>query len=206
MKNLFNEDYYERGVETGISGYSNYRWIPELTIPMCARLVEMLKIKDSEKVLDFGCAKGFMVKAFRLLHKQAWGYDISDYARDNCDPLIKGYLYRRIPNREFDWVIAKDVFEHIPYDKILNVFSKLNKISKKMFIAVPLGDKNGFVVPSYNTDVTHCICESLAWWVLKLKESGFVIKKASYNFPYLKENYSKWKQGNGFIVVKRKGK
>ena len=30
----FDEDYYERGAETGKSLYSHYRWMPELTIPM----------------------------------------------------------------------------------------------------------------------------------------------------------------------------
>ena len=78
-RNLFNEDYYERGLEKGISGYSNYRWMPELTIPMCAMLNESLGIKLGQRILDFGCAKGFIVRAFRLLHREAWGYDPSEY-------------------------------------------------------------------------------------------------------------------------------
>jgi len=68
----FNEDYYERGVELGISGYSNYRWMPELTIPMCHEMINILNIKDDETILDFGCAKGYVVKGFRLLHKIAY--------------------------------------------------------------------------------------------------------------------------------------
>ena len=42
----YSEDYYERGIELGISGYSNYRWIPELTIPMCYEMINILNIKD----------------------------------------------------------------------------------------------------------------------------------------------------------------
>ena len=55
----FNEDYYERGAETGKSLYSHYRWMPELTIPMCQNIVmykkllpEQKKQKDFENRID----------------------------------------------------------------------------------------------------------------------------------------------------------
>ena len=38
----FNEDYYERGAETGKSLYSHYRWMPELTIPMAHHLARYI--------------------------------------------------------------------------------------------------------------------------------------------------------------------
>ena len=80
MTHKYDEDYFERGVETGKSLYSNYRWIPELTIPICAELIMQLKIGPEDTILDFGCAKGFIVKALRLLHREAYGVDISEYA------------------------------------------------------------------------------------------------------------------------------
>ena len=39
----FDEDYYERGAETGKSLYSHYRWMPELTIPMCHHIAKYLE-------------------------------------------------------------------------------------------------------------------------------------------------------------------
>ena len=50
----FNEDYYERGAETGKSLYSHYRWMPELTIPMAHHIVLYTKLLPKEKILDFG--------------------------------------------------------------------------------------------------------------------------------------------------------
>ena len=73
----YDEDYFERGIESGKSLYTNYRWIPELTIPMCSFLNEQLGIGQSENVLDFGCAKGFIVKAMRLLGRNAYGVDLN---------------------------------------------------------------------------------------------------------------------------------
>ena len=117
MKNLYDENYYERGIETGVSCYSNYRWIPELTIPMAARLIEYLGIAEHQKILDFGCAKGYLVKAFRLLHREAYGYDKSEYAI-NCVPEeIKDYIRNQVDGG-YDWIISKDVFEHIPYQEL----------------------------------------------------------------------------------------
>ena len=34
----FTEDYYERGVELGISGYTRYRWLPEATLALAHEL------------------------------------------------------------------------------------------------------------------------------------------------------------------------
>ena len=48
----FNEDYYERGAETGKSLYSHYRWIPELTIPMCHHIARYMNLGDDDKVLE----------------------------------------------------------------------------------------------------------------------------------------------------------
>ena len=46
IKNIYNGDYFERGAETGVSLYSNYRWLPELTIPMCHHIIQFLNLKN----------------------------------------------------------------------------------------------------------------------------------------------------------------
>ena len=75
--NLFDEKYYEDGINNHISGYENYHWMPERTIREATSLINNLNF---DTVLDFGCAKGFMVYAMSLLGKQSYGVDISDYA------------------------------------------------------------------------------------------------------------------------------
>lgn len=205
---MYDEDYYERGVESGKSLYSNYRWIPELTIPMCYELVSQLGISEEDTVLDFGCAKGYIVKALRLLHREAFGVDVSEYAISRSADDVKDYLkivnptgpYPMLTEEKYDWTLAKDVLEHIPYELIDNVLDELSKVTKKLFIAVPLGDGKKYIVDSYELDKTHIIREDLNWWFEKLSKKFNVLKK-SYEMKHIKENYQKYKKGNGFFVV-----
>jgi len=92
--NYFNKDYYENGISSGLSLYTNYKWMPDLTIPMAFRIIEILNIKERDSILDFGCAKGYMVKSFRMLYRDAYGVDISDYAISNCDKEVENYLLK----------------------------------------------------------------------------------------------------------------
>jgi cyclopropane fatty-acyl-phospholipid synthase-like methyltransferase len=206
MKNLYNEDYYERGVELGISGYSNFRWMPEMTIPVCYRMIEYLGINSTDTILDFGCAKGYVVKGFRLLFKEAYGYDISEYAISKADEDVKPYLLTgdvtHIEER-FDWLIAKDVFEHIDYEYIDELLAKLSRLANKFFVVVPLADDKKYVVPSYELDKTRIIRESREWWENAFNENGYNILNSVYRVSNIKENYKKWERGNLFITLEK---
>src|SRR5690349_17560182 len=116
MTQQYDADYFLRGKELGISGYTDYRWLPELTMPMVASMVRHLGIQPDDTILDFGCARGYVVRAFREMGYEAFGYDASTWALDNADPVTAPYLYREessIIGSDFAWVIAKDVLEHI---------------------------------------------------------------------------------------------
>jgi len=198
MGTLYDKDYYENGVVTGKSLYTNYQWMPELTIPMCCDLVRSLGITETESVLDYGCAKGYMVRGLRLLGIDAYGYDISRYALDNAPSDVMSHLYSTYPCRHFDWIISKDVFEHIPYSSLSGILNSLE--CKKLFVAVPLGKDGHYEVPAYELDTTHVIREPLEWWIDEIEKAGFHINYAGYSYGKLKKNWSKFERGNGFII------
>lgn len=208
---LFNEDYFERGIESGKSLYSNYRWIPELTIPMCSELIQQLHIKESDTVLDFGCAKGFLVKGMRLLHRKAYGVDVSEYAISNCIKDTFNYLKTiRITDdipvlsatTRYDWCIAKDVLEHIDYNNIDLVLKKISTSCINTFAIVPLGKDGKYIVDAYELDKTHMIRESLEWWRDKFTKNNLDVVSSSYKMNHIKENYTEFEQGNGFFILK----
>ena len=135
-QNEFDSDYYEQGVQTKKSGYQNYRWMPELTMRMVHHMIVDLGIKKKQKVLDFGCAKGYSVKSFRMFDIDAYGVDISSYAIQSVIPdkwktpeYCKLIVDWEMPfkNIKFDWIIAKDAIEHLNEEEL----SKFLKMSKK---------------------------------------------------------------------------
>lgn len=205
MKNLYDKDYYERGIETGRSCYTNYRWIPELTIPMAARIIEYCGIGEDDKILDYGCAKGYCVKAFRLLHRQAYGFDISEYARDNAPKDVEEYILPELEG-SYSWIISKDVFEHVPYEEIDELLCRLRKMTKNMFAVIPLGGgiEGRYIVPAYELDSTHIIREDLQWWTERFQKAGFDIMEAAYSVKHIKENWENFEKGNGFFLLKSK--
>lgn len=209
MKTRYDETYYERGIEMGVSGYSNYRWLPELTIPMCKSIVNYLGLDCGSRVLDFGCAKGFVVKALRELGIDAWGVDVSEYAISHADPKTAPYLKLLTEENDcsyhtFDWVISKDVFEHIPYDQLDNVLGKLSNYCNKLFCVVPLGQDGKFVIPDYENDVTHIIRENKEWWVEKVKNNGFDVMFTEFRVTGIKDNWAHYPFGNLFLIAKSK--
>lgn len=206
---LYDRDYYERGPESGKSLYVNYRWLPELTLPMCTTLLRQLDVGSDDTILDFGCAKGYMVRAFRLLGRVADGVDVSAYAIGSAPQDIAPHLFLIAPDaeiplprgRKYDWGMAKDVLEHVPYEALDGVLRRLRGACRKMFVAVPLGNNGRYRVPAYELDVTHIVREDLGWWSEAFRRAGFSVASASYRFPGIKENYRRWPRGNGFFVL-----
>ena len=210
-KESYGKLYYENGIELGISGYSNYRWLPDITFPICHDLIINLGIQKQSRILDYGCAKGFLVKAFHLLgYPNVYGVDISSYAINNCDPAVRKQLFLKqedfplILNSGFDWLIAKDVFEHIPYSDLPATLTTLSFRVSNLFCAVPLGQDGKYCIPEYEKDTTHIIREPLDWWCKTLEENGFSILNAGYTFGCLKTNWSHYDYGNGFFTAKSK--
>ena len=205
---LYNEDYYEHGVEKGISGYTDFKWMPELTLPLAMAYIDRLGITKEHKVLDFGCAKGFVVKALRMLNRQAWGCDISAYAVNSADNTTRQFL--RISDGctsdtfdiNFDFIISKDIFEHIPEEHIDALLADLRNTGHKLLAIIPLGDSDGnFIIPSYHLDKTHVLIKNKDWWMSTFKRVGYTVEYFSHCVDDVKGNWSNFDKGNGVFLL-----
>lgn len=200
--NVFDEKYYEDGIANHISGYENYRWMPERTIREATSIIEKVEF---ETVLDFGCAKGFMVYAMSLLGKDASGVDISEYAIGASIPQVKDKLSLiNSPDEisgHYDLLMAKDVLEHVPYDILPGMLKTFRTKCSKILVAVPLGENKKFRIRQYEMDVTHIIREPEEFWLKALGDAGFKIKFFDYQMGNLKGNWTKTHPfGNAFII------
>ena len=206
MSEQYDEDYFMRGRESGKSLYENYRWMPTLTIPMVQRIIDHLGIDRDETILDLGCARGYIVKAFRQLGYLAYGMDCSKWAIDNADEEVKEHLRHQDKfTHEFDWVLAKDVLEHVP--QVADFVLEIQKHARKgIFVVVPLSaiDGKSYVLPEYEKDVTHIHRLTLATWARMFIRPGWEVT-ASYRVKGIKDNHNLpgWEPGDGFIVCRR---
>lgn len=205
MREHYDEDYYERGLETGKSIYQDYRWIPEHTIPIAMVIIDHLGIKRGQTVLDYGCAKGYLVRALRMLGRDAYGVDISEYAIKNADAEVREHCVLKddfeMP-KTADFCISKDVFEHIPEDELPEVLAWID--AQELFTIIALGDENGFFAPDANLDKTHVTCENGDWWSARFIENGWEIKHFAYRVAGIKDLYNKISPtAHGFFTLRR---
>lgn len=217
-KNIFNKDYFTDGITKGISCYENYRWIPELTYPMAHAFYNFLKLKSNSNVLEFGCANGFLVKCLKDFGVNSFGVDISTYAIENCpnditkrlskinnNNLNKAIKKFKLKKKYFDWSISKDVFEHIPKKDLKSIILQLSKISKNLFVVVPLGEKSKYRIKQYHMDKTHIVIENEIWWKKLFESNGFELINIFYKVDGIKDKWYKYnKYGNGFFILKSK--
>jgi len=204
MHEIYDEDYYERGLETGKSIYQNYRWMPEWTIPIAMVMIDCLGIKRGQTVLDYGCAKGYLVKALRLLGRDAHGVDISEYAIKNVDAEVRKYcvLKNDFKMKTADFCISKDVFEHISEAELPEVLAWID--AHELFAVIALGDENGYFAPAANLDKTHITCKDGDWWCAMFIENGWKIKHFAYRIAGIKDSYNEISPtAHGFFTLRK---
>jgi SAM-dependent methyltransferase len=88
----FGREYFDGSREQGYGGYHyDGRWVA-----IAKRAITHWNLRPGDRVLDVGCAKGFLVKDLRdsLPGLDAIGLDISDYALENAHPDAKPYLFK----------------------------------------------------------------------------------------------------------------
>ena len=199
---LFDRDYYERGLETGKSCYENYRWMPELTVPLAMTIIDFLHIERGQTILDFGCAKGYLVKAFRLLYRRSIGVDTSKYAIECSEGYCMEIDDIVFSPHEFDFCVAKDVFEHIPLPELSQSLEWISGHSNTLFAIVPLGENGKYNSPKNDLDVTHITCENEEWWKLFFTNNHWEVKDFRYRIDGMKDAYyGKTPPAHGFFTL-----
>lgn len=87
----YGEAYFDGPREVGYGGYRyDGRWIP-----VARDIVARFGLKPGDRVLDIGCAKGFVVKDLMQVCPglEAFGIDVSHYALMHCEPEVIGRLH-----------------------------------------------------------------------------------------------------------------
>ena len=171
----------------------------------------MLRIKDGDTVLDFGAARGYLVKALRMRGVEAYGCDSSEWAVQNCDEGVKQWMTQDLGQIGMvDHIIAKDVFEHIHPVELASILTNLlGTMRKSLLFIVPLTAHNNdpYLRPEDNADPSHIIKWPLEQWLhfihTHLTVDPDVIVTGSWHYPGLKPASSEVPKSCGFIQFTR---
>lgn len=206
LPDFFDKDYYENGKNSGKSLYEIFHWIPERSFKEAHWFIKNLYVGDKKTILDFGCAKGYFVKALRILGYDAYGYDFSKYAIDNCDEFVKSYVTSNIKDYilRFDYCFCKDVLEHSLDDKnLLDNLELIKAVSKNILLIVPLAEKGVYIAKEYEKDKSHFIRKSFEEWkeiIEKVFENCITIDY-SFELQGIKDNWESIEKSNLFVKI-----
>jgi len=157
----YGEMYFDGPREYGYGGYRyDGRWIP-----VAEDIVRHFDLKPGDRVLDVGCAKGFLVKDLMKVCPglEAFGLDISEYALMHCEPEVIGRLHLGnavelpFPDKSFQALISINTVHNLGRDDAIRAIREIER----------LAPGRGYVqVDSYRTPEQR---EIFLQWVLTAK-------------------------------------
>lgn len=175
-------DYFDGSRDLGYGGYRyDGRWVP-----IAEDIVKHFGLKAGDRVLDVGCAKGFLVKDLMKACSglEAFGIDVSKYALMHCEPEVIGRLQLGsaddlpFPDRSFAAVLCINTIHNLARADLIRGLKEIER----------LAPGRGFVqVDSYDNPKQKALFEE---WVLTAKHHDYpqgwiaLFKEAGYTGDY----------------------
>lgn len=159
----FEHDYFDGDRKFGYGGYHyDKRWKP-----VVVDIMSHYRLHHGSRVLDIGCAKGFLVRDMRVAGLRAFGLDVSNYAVCEAPhPDVVGYLHRGearrlpFPDDSFDLVVSINTLHNLPSFSCRMALREITRVSRGA----------AFVqVDAYETDEQR---ERFLSWVLTAETHG----------------------------------
>jgi ubiquinone/menaquinone biosynthesis C-methylase UbiE len=154
----YGQMYFDGPREYGYGGYRyDGRWVP-----VARDIVEHFGLWPGQRVLDIGCARGFLVKDLMTACPglEAFGLDISEYALKTCEKEVVGRLHLGsadrlpFPDGSFDCVVSINTIHNLPRDRVVVALKEIQRLC---------GGRAYVQVDSYLTPEQKVLFES---WVL----------------------------------------
>jgi SAM-dependent methyltransferase len=129
----YGVEYFDGTRSQGYGGYHyDGRWVP-----IAERIIQRYCLRPGDRVLDVGCAKGFLLKDLQDLCPglEVWGIDISEYALNHSHPDVKGRLIRgnaeKLPFADgfFQAVTCINVIHNLEYEACVQAIKEIERLS-----------------------------------------------------------------------------
>lgn len=138
----FDREYFDGDRKYGYGGYSYNKKYWTATVK---NISDHYELKSNSRILDIGCAKGFMLKDFKdlLPNSKITGIDISNYAIKNAHLNVKNFLIQgnaiELPFSDgaFDLVISINTIHNLKKEECVRALKEIERVSTgKSFVMV----------------------------------------------------------------------
>ena len=163
-------------------GYGGLTYHPKYWVNVVKDFVEYYKIKPDAKILDVGCAKGYMVYDFKRQYPglEIHGVDISEYAIKNCHPEVKDNLQvgkaesLKFEDNYFDLVISINTVHNLELKDCVDSIKEISRVSKgNSFITVDAYNSDEEKERMFKWNLTAKTIMSTNDWKNKFKKIGY---------------------------------
>ena len=138
----FGKDFFDGDRNVG---YGGFYYNPRFWGPVIPSFQKHWNLKAGDRILDVGCAKGFMLYDMKRLIPglEVCGVDISEYAIANAHEDVKGFLSvascDELPfdDNSFDVVISITTVHNMDYAGCIRSFREIERVARRgSFITV----------------------------------------------------------------------
>lgn len=125
--------------------YGGYSYHPRFWQGTVKRFRDYYHLAEDARILDVGCAKGYMLHDFKVLmpNLTVAGIDVSQYAIEQAIESVRPYLRignaRELPFKDnsFDLVISINTIHNLPLEDCKQALREIQRVSRKhAFITV----------------------------------------------------------------------
>lgn len=174
----FGREYFDGDRGQGYGGYRyDGRWIA-----VAERMRDFYGLKAGQRILDVGCAKGFLLHDFRRVVPgiSVAGLDISAYAIEQAPDDVRRFCVvgtadaLPYPDAVFDLVVSINTIHNLELDRCRTALSEIERVSRRFKYVQ---------VDSYRTDderekferwqLTALTHFDPAGWRLLFREAGY---------------------------------
>ncbi len=165
---VYGPEYYGPSYDQHGTGLPYDRSVP-LWLEFFGHIADEIVIRlNPRRVLDIGCAKGFLVESLRDRGVEAFGFDISEYAIGEVRPDIRQFCWVgnvKDPIREdYDLVTCIEVLEHVPEADALQAIRHMTAHTDNVLFSS---------TPEAFQEPTHINVRPVLYWLQQFREAGF---------------------------------